>query len=381
MFGGEDLLNENEQRVLEIIKKTPFITQNEIGNSLGLSRSTVATIISSLVDKKIILGRSYVLNDETSSVFCIGGINVDRKYNLIEDLILGTSNPAHSQVYVGGVGRNVAENLGKLGHKPQMISVGGFDQDFEFIKKESQDFINFHHVKQLHNYSTGSYSAVLDKNGEMQFALSVMEVLDEMDLKFISSFKTILEDAKLIAVDLNLPRETVEFLIHFAKERSMDLVIIPVSSPKMKNLPKDLKGVSWIIANQDESEAYFNIKVKNDNDFNDLVERWIESGVENAIITRGSKYSLYGNAFGKRLKFSPPRTDNIVDVTGAGDSYSAGIIHGHLMGYPPEETIELAMTNAFYTIQTNSTVREDLNRKKLEDQRNILIEKGLLKWS
>lgn len=375
------MLNSNELKVLQIIKENPFITQNDIGKELGLNRSTVATIISSLGEKNIILGRSYILKEETSAVYCIGGINVDRKYNLIGDLVEGTSNPAHSQVFVGGVGRNVAENLGRLGHDPYMISVGGYDQDFEFIKKKSQDFINFQYVKQLHDYSTGSYSAVLNGEGEMQFAISVMEVLNEMDVKFISAFQTILKDAKLIVVDLNLPLETVEYLTEFSRSREIDLVIIPVSSPKMKNLPKSLDGVKWIIVNQDESESFFGVKIKSDEDFDNLIDSWLETGVEQVIVTRGKNYSVYGNNKGKRLKFFPPMTDNVIDVTGAGDSYSAGVIHGHLLGLSPEETIEYAMTNAFYTIQTDSTVREDLNKNKLEEQKNSLKEKGLFKWS
>lgn len=374
------MLNYNEKRVLSMIKKNPYITQKEIGEALDLNRSTVATIISSLSGKNEILGRAYILKDETSSVFCIGGINVDRKYILENELILGTSNPAHSQAFVGGVARNIAENLGRLGHKPQMISVGGYDQDFEFIKNQSRDYINFQHVKQIPNYSTGSYSAVLSDDGEMQFAMAVMEILDEMDIKFISSYQSVLENAKLIAIDLNLPYETVEYLITFCRERDIDLVIIPVSSPKMKNLPKNLEGVQWVIVNQDESEAFFETKVNSDEDFEALVNKWLNAGVKQVVITRGGKYSVYGNKEGKRLRFSPPRTDEVVDVTGAGDSYSSGIIHGHLMDCSPEETLEFAMTNAYYTIQTESSVREDLTVNKLNQQRKNLKEKGLFKW-
>lgn len=379
LFGGVLLLKENEKKILKIIKENPFITQNEIGKELGLTRSTVASIISSLTSKNLILGRAYVLKEDTSSIFCIGGINVDRKYNLIGDFTLGTSNPSHSSYFVGGVCRNVAENLGRLGHFPEMISVGGIDQDFEFIKKQSKDFINFQHVKQIPGYSTGSYSAVLNKEGEMQFALSVMEVLDEMDISFISSYQAVLSEAKLIVVDLNLPIETVEYLINFSKERDIDLVIIPVSSPKMKNLPRDLNGVSWLIVNQDESEEFFDRKVNNDYEFDELANLWLDTGVKRVVITRGNNYSIYKDEK-ETLKFYPPRVENVVDVTGAGDSYSGGIIHGHLMGYPVKEILEYAMTNAYYTIQTDTTVREDLTREKLKEQKDLLKKEGLLKW-
>ena len=128
------MLNKNEKRVLEIIENDPFISQKAIGDKLGLTRSTVATIISSLTSKKYVIGRAYVVN-ESSGIYCIGAMNVDRKYNLLGHMVLGTSNPAISSVNVGGVARNIAENLGRIQLDVSLISLGGMDQDYQYIKR------------------------------------------------------------------------------------------------------------------------------------------------------------------------------------------------------------------------------------------------------
>lgn len=372
-------MNTNEKSIMEIIKENPYITQKEIGEELDLPRSTVATIISNLTQKNLIKGRAYILNEVHSEVFVIGGMNVDRKYTLDDTLELKTSNPVSSESFVGGVGRNIAENLGRLGHKVFMISLAGFDQDYEFIKKNSSGFIDFRYVKQIPDYATGAYSAILNKDGEMEIAIADMNIYDQMDLDFVKSYNHILKDAKLIVMDLNIPKESVEYIINFAKINNIKLVIIPVSSPKINRLPKNLDGVSYIIVNQDESEKYFDIKINSDEDFEKLANMWIESGVEEVVVTRGKSSSFYKNKDGITKEVFPPITENVIDVTGAGDSFSAGIIHGILEELEFDETLELGMTNSYYTIQSKNTVRDNLNRENINIEKNNLKSKGIMK--
>lgn len=342
---------------------------------LGLTRSSVATIISSLTSKRYVIGRAYVVN-RSSGIYCIGAMNVDRKYNLLNHMMLGTSNPASSNVSVGGVARNIAENLGRMELEVSLISMGGQDQDYQYLKKETEPYVNMQHVSQVSNNPTGSYSAVLDRNGEMQLAIADMEIYEELDVAWISEYHTILSEAQLIIVDLNLPYETVEHVLSLARQFKVEVFIIPVSGPKMSSLPRDLEGVTWLIVNQDESEVFFDVMVETEEDFEGLVDRWLELGVENVVITRGQKGSTYGNQEGVQETFLPVLADEVVDVTGAGDAYSAGIIYGHLKNMEPTEAIQIGMTNAYYTIQSAQTVRVDLTAAKLKEQTNELFKKG-----
>ncbi len=366
------MINKNETKVLAIIEENPFVSQKEIANELQLTRSTVATIISSLTQKKYLLGRAYVV-DRSKNIYCIGAINIDRKFNLTEEMVLGTSNPAISDVSVGGVIRNIAENLGRLDQDTSLISLGGHDQDFTFIKTETEPYVNMQHVSQIQDFSTGMYSAVLDPAGEMQLAIADMEINEQMDAQWIAQYESILSQAKLIVLDLNLPRETVEYILDLANLHEVDLFIIPVSGPKMKRLPKDLKGVKWLIVNEDESESYFNFKIESEEDFQGLVDRWLETGVENVVITRGVEESAYGNQAGERLQLQPPLVDKVIDVTGAGDGYASGVILGYLEGLSPKESIQLGMTNSYHVIQQPTSVRTDLTKEKLFNEKNKLF--------
>lgn len=367
-------MNKNEIKVLGIIEENPFVSQKSIADELDLTRSTVATVISSLTQKKQLLGRAYVVN-RSSGIYCIGAMNVDRKFNLLDEMVVQTSNPATSSVNVGGVGRNIAENLGRLQLDVSLISLGGHDQDFHFIKRETEPFVNMQHATRKNGFATGTYNAIIDPEGEMQMAIADMQIYDEMNVEWMSTYQNVLQGARLIVLDLNLPRATVEYILTIARQFEIEVFVIPVSGPKMNRLPQDLRGITWLIVNEDESETYFDVAVNDEVDFEQLVDRWLEAGVEHVVITRGSKGSIYGDQSGKRQSFSPPKAEQVIDVTGAGDAYASGIIYGYLNDFTPEESIYFGMSNSYHTIQSPNTVREDLTHNHLINQTNELFKK------
>ncbi|MGT2757179.1 PfkB family carbohydrate kinase [Streptococcus ovuberis] len=367
------VLNEKEQAVLEVIRQFPFYSQQEIADYLGVSRSTVANMISDMIKRNYLLGRAYIINED-APVICIGGMNVDRKFYACQELILKTSNPVRSEVSIGGVGRNIAENLGRLGESVLMLSRAGDDQDWELIKQQSQSYINLRQVDIAPDQATSSYTAVIDLDGEMSMALANMAICDTMTVAWLQQYEDLLSRARLLVVDLNLPRESVAYLIELAKERGVSLALIPVSAPKMAHLPQELTGVEWLIVNQDESEFFFGQKANTESDFEELAELWLNLGVKQVLITRGARPMLYAKSSGERLLVSPKRVPHMVDATGAGDSLSAGVLFGWLNGYDQKEILEFGLTNAYHTILSSDTVRKTLSRHSFLQERKDLFD-------
>lgn len=83
-------------------------------------------------------------NFKDSYVLCIGGMNVDKKVQLLENLVLETSNPVVSSLSAGGVSRNIAENLGRLGLPVKMLSVAGNDESFTWLERRLKALSIFH---------------------------------------------------------------------------------------------------------------------------------------------------------------------------------------------------------------------------------------------
>ncbi|WP_100523464.1 PfkB family carbohydrate kinase, partial [Mycobacteroides abscessus] len=267
-------LTEKEQLILDLIKKNPYVSQQELAEILGLSRPSIANMISGLIKKGEILGRAYIVN-ESQHVVCIGGANIDRKFHIKDKAQLGTSNPVYATQNAGGVARNIAENLGRLGMEVSLLSASGLDKDWSFIEESSSLYMNLETVTPFPEKSTGSYTAVLDSNGELVIALADMEVYEAITPDLIQKHEILLSRSKCIIVDLNCPKETIQFLCHFSKTHHLPLCLIPVSAPKMNRLPDELDSVTWLITNRDESEAYFNTEIRNAEDWKRALENWL----------------------------------------------------------------------------------------------------------
>ncbi|MCK9906799.1 PfkB family carbohydrate kinase, partial [Frankia sp. Cpl3] len=98
-----------------------------MASKVGISRSAVAGYIASLTRRGEIKGRAYILRQE-ALLTCIGGANLDRKARSKEKVRLHSSNPVSISESCGGVARNVAENLGRLGCNTSLITCVGEDK-------------------------------------------------------------------------------------------------------------------------------------------------------------------------------------------------------------------------------------------------------------
>ncbi|HWK21848.1 MAG TPA: carbohydrate kinase [Ureibacillus sp.] len=361
-------MNEKEQLVLQTIKKNPFLSQQEMAETLNISRPTLANIISGLIKKGEIIGRAYVL-PEKNSIFAIGGANVDRKFHINGHVQYGTSNPSTVTESVGGVARNIAENLGRFGNEVKLITLLGQDQGAKFIEKESNAFMNLDYVEVLPDLKTGSYSAVIDSNGELTLAMADMSIYDYLMPTILKKHEAILSNAKCIIIDLNCPKETVMYLKDLASLRGIPIALIPVSAPKIKNMPDDLIGVTYFICNRDEAEAYLNIRILTDYDYSNAVKMLLEKGARNVILTLGEQGAMVGNVDGV-FYLEVQKINDVVDVTGAGDAFVGGFLHGVLNEEPFMSAVKFGQYNATKTLQSDRTVRQTITGEELNNWRN-----------
>ncbi|SET53461.1 Sugar or nucleoside kinase, ribokinase family [Oceanobacillus limi] len=357
-------LNHNEQSVIRLIKSDPFISQQELAGKLELSRPSVANLISGLVKKGYIRGKAYILNEE-NPVICIGGANVDRKFYINGEVKFATSNPVHSTQNAGGVARNIGENLGRLGKEVILVTAGGSDAEWTFIEQASSPYMNVDYVAKFTKEATGSYTAVLDRSGELVIALADMDIYEQITPDILKNLAPQMSQAACLMVDLNCPKEALNYLIEFSRNQSIPVVFVAVSAPKMERLPEDLNGLTWLITNRDETEAYFSIELKSNDQWRQAVEKWLSHGVENVVITNGAKGVMIGNDSEGIYHIPAIELEEIVDVTGAGDAFSSAIIYAWLDGKSLPDSAKAGIANAAKTLQSPFTVRQNLSSDQL----------------
>lgn len=319
-----------KQQLLELIRSNPFISQQDLATGLGLSRSAVAGYIATLIRERKLLGRAYVLPDRRS-VACIGAANLDRKLRSLAPLALSTSNPARQTESFGGVARNVAETLVRLGTAATLFTATGNDSAGAALLAHAQELgIDVSGALRLDGMASGAYTAVLDDDGELVVALADMALYEALTPDFIAARAARLASAALVVADLNLPLDSVEALVELGRhEEAPPLVLVAVSGPKMARLPRDLSGVRLLILNHGELEVRAGHPLSTLASIEAGMGTLLHDGVRDVIVTRGADGVLYtdsadGGAIA-HLAAGPSPRDGIVDVTGAGDAFAAAV--------------------------------------------------------
>jgi len=313
-----------KQQLLELIRANPFISQQDLAAELGLSRSAVAGYIAGLIRERKLLGRAYVLPDRRS-VVCMGAANLDRKLRSLAPLALHTSNPASQAESYGGVARNIAENLARLGTPVALLTATGSDSSGAALLAHAESLgIDVHGALRLDGAASGTYTAVLDANGDMMVALADMALYDRLTPAFVAAREAQLASAALVVADLNLPLATVEALLGQARRAVAPLVLVAVSEPKMARLPRDLLGVRLLILNAGELAARVARPLPDEAALEAAMREVQAQGARDVVVTRGAAGVLLTLPDGAIGRLAAPAAE-VADVTGAGDAFAAAV--------------------------------------------------------
>lgn len=319
-----------KDQLYALIRSNPFISQQELASELGLSRSAVAGHIAGLIRERRLLGRAYVLPD-SRPVLCLGAANLDRKMRTLATLQMGTSNPVRSTEVFGGVGRNIAENLARLGLPVALLTALGDDAAGHALQTHAEDAgIDLRGSLHLANTGSGTYTAVLDEHGEMLLAMANMQLYEELTPAFLRSRQPQRTQAALTVCDLNLGLESVAFLLdeaRAAEHNAAPLVIVAVSQPKMAHLPQDLTGLQLLILNRGELETRVARALPTDAALHEACREVLRQGVRQLIVTLGGDGVVFTDGAGPDAALAHLNALAVaaVDVTGAGDAFSAAV--------------------------------------------------------
>jgi pseudouridine kinase len=292
-----------------------------------------------------------------ADLICIGGANIDRKLRTLGTLQMGTSNPSIQFEAFGGVARNVAENLTRLGLPTQLISAVGDDAAGRALLAGAASIgLSTRHTWVAPGAATGTYTAILDGSGQMVLALAAMPLIDHLTPPILGQSSTERARARLTVLDLNLPASSVTALLDEAHEQRAALVAVAVSEPKMNRLPRDLRGLQCLILNRGELQALLPEARSHTEAFDVLHGR----GVRQIVLTQGAA-GIVCSAAGEAVQHLPAPFVEVVDVTGAGDALAAGVCAGlYRFAHDLDTACRIGLRLAALTVQTTATVHPDL---------------------
>jgi pseudouridine kinase len=355
-------MDSKKEQLLDLIRANPFVGQQELAEQLGLSRSAVAGHIAGLTREGRLLGRAYVLPGAAAPILCIGGSNLDRKLRSLQALQMGESNPAEQRETPGGVARNVAENLARLGLPVGLLSAVGDDAAGRGLLDALQALgVDTRGALRLPGRATGSYTAVLDPAGAMVLALAEMAITEALTPEFLRQCAPQRAAAALSVADLNLPADSLALLAAEALAQQRALLLVAVSAPKMARLPEDLRGVACLLLNEGELAAVLGRPLAAPADIDAAWQRLRARGLQRMVLTRGRAGVLHAEGEAPLQALAAPPVP-VREVTGAGDAFAAGVAASL---YQQPQDLALACRRGLalsaLTLQTEATVHPDLS--------------------
>ena len=277
------------------------------------------------------------------------------------------SNPGKVRTSFGGVCRNIAECMARVGVNTKFISVLG-DDEAGLRMMDHSKVMNYDMSESLivKGGSTPTYMAILDEQGEMVSAVVDMKIIDAFTTDFIDSKADIIKNSEYMILDSDRP-DIVEYII---KTFSGDtkFILDPVSAAKAELVKHLIKYFHTIKPNRYEAEIMCGFKIHNDEDLRRAGKYFKDLGIENVFITLDEDGIYYNNGVQEgKLKAND---SVVVNVTGAGDSFVAGIASGYMNNVDIVDTVKYAISMSTITISTEETIHPDMCNELVKEYMN-----------
>ncbi len=358
-------MTQRERQILQLIESDPMISQQELAETLGITRSSVAVHISNLMAKGHIAGRGYVLRSGSYAVV-VGGVNVDIGGRSFAPLVAEDSNPGTVHVSLGGVGRNIAHNLSLMGTDVRMLTAFGDDAHGQRIAASCAELgIDASHARRITGGTTSTYLYLTDETGEMALAVSDMEICKKITPTYLSSNLNLLQNAQVVVTDTNIPEES---LIYLAENCTVPLFCDPVSTIKAGKLRPILGRIHTLKPNKLEAELLSGVKIETMEDVEKAADKLLEMGVHRLFISLGAD-GIYA-AMGKERIHLQNLPGEMVNTTGCGDASMAAIAWAYLEGMDLKQTAVAALAAGAIAMESAETINPAMSATAIRNRMN-----------
>jgi len=355
-------MTEREKEILDILKECPMISQQELADKLCITRSSIAVHITNLMKKGYIKGKGYILN-KSDYVTVIGGSNIDIQGVPNKSLVMFDSNPGKVDISLGGVGRNIADNICRLGVNTKLISAVGNDLYGNQILSECKIYgIDVDGCYVSNEIPTSMYVSILNDSNDMQVAISHMDILDKIDVAYINSKHKYINDSLAIVIDTNLSKEVIDYIT--LTYSNIPIFVDTVSTTKCMKIKDIIGKFNTIKLNKYEAEALSGIKIDSIDDLELCSKYLLKQGVEKLFITLG-KDGVFCSTKEISVKIDSVKV-NIISATGAGDAFTAGIVYSHLNDFVIDYTAKFSMAASIIALSHENTINPTMSVDNVE---------------
>lgn len=301
-------------------------------------------------------------------VLIIGTACLDMKGQAMQPLMGGISIPGIIHSSVGGVARNIAENLGRLGVPTTLLSAVGEDRPGQRIMAQAAEAgIDISHMLIVPGMNTGAYLALLDHRGMLAYGLDDTRISTTIRPQYVYRNRQLFRDASMIVLDASLPADTLKTIFRLAEQYQVPVCVDPTSATLAHRLQPYLRNLLLVTPNIQEAQVLCGcqIPVRDQDAAMVAAKKLIALGAQITVVTMAEQGLCYATS--EEGGQVPAVQTEVVDLTGGGDALTAAIVFALLNEIPVSEAMRLGCSAASLTVSCNQTVVPDLTLELLYD--------------
>ena len=291
-------------------------------------------------------------------IVVIGATFVDVKGYPLAQYIPGGRNVGRVVQVHGGVGRNVVEDIANVELRPTFLSVvddTGLSDDV--VRNLIRHKVEIRYVARRPE-GLGTWLAVFDNDGDVIASISRRPDLTAIEDVLDEHGDEIFMQADSIVVEFDVEVPILKKVLDLAEKHSKAVYTV-ISNMAIAMKRRDLlQRTEALVCNQQEAGMLFT------EDYSDvtpdamkeiLVKRVRLSGIPRISVTMGAKGAVYADLSGES-GVCPAMRVNVVDTTGAGDAFFAGVAIGLTYGKTVEEACVIGTKLAASVIASRENV-------------------------
>lgn len=292
----------------------------------------------------------------------VGGSNIDITGFPSGRLVPRDSNPGTVRFSPGGVGRNIAENMARLGVPTRLISVVGDDEHGARILREAAAIgLDMRDTIILAGQATSTYLCVLDESNDMAVAINDMGSIEALRPEHIEARRPLLEGAGVCVLDTNLPKAVLDHILdRFDKPV---FFLDPVSGIKALKVKDRIGRFHTIKPNRMEAEVLAGIPIHGEADLRSAAGILHGLGVRRVFVSLGPD-GVFASGEGVSRLIPNPEA-KVVNASGAGDAFMAGLAWAYLRGLSPAESARAALAASAIAMAGEATINPRMSESEI----------------
>ena len=349
-------MTQRERQILRWIEENPFISQQELAEKAGITRSSAAVHISNLMKKGYITGKGYIVSP-ASYVVVVGGVNMDIGGISHAQLVSADSNPGRVRISLGGVGRNIAHNMALMGLDVRMVTVLGGDFYAQKIVSICGEMgIDISRSLRVADAITSTYLFISGPDGDMKLAISDMDIYSHLTPAFLASKLSLFNNAKLLVVDTNIPAESIAWLVEHVE---VPVFADPVSTAKAEKLRPVLGKLHTIKPNRIEAELLSGVPITDERSLRRAANVLLKTGLRQVFISLGAGGVFAANQ--DRGLHLPSIPGSMVNATGCGDAFMAALAWAYMEGMDLEQSAYAGLAASSIALEGSETINPEMS--------------------